>query len=65
MIGYEIGSSPAGAKTSLAQHGGENDLNANMATLLARGFCGSQVSRATSNPRTRNLTSRELQLEAL
>jgi hypothetical protein len=34
----------------------KNDMDANMATLLAR---------ATSNPQTRNFTSRELQLEAL
>ena len=39
---------------------------ANISTFFAMGgeFCGGQVSWATSNPQTINLTSGELQLEA-
>jgi hypothetical protein len=47
MIGYEMGASPTGVY-----------MDVHMATRFARGvFSEGQVSRATSNPPTRNLAS--------
>ena len=48
----------------LHKHGWENDMLANMRTFfLSWGFSRGQVSWATSNPWTKNLTSEELHLE--
>ena len=70
MIGYKMGSSPAGvytiAKASLMKTPSMDekyDMVVNMATLFVGVLSGGQVSWTTLNPRTRNLTSRESQLE--
>ena len=67
-IGYKMGSSLARiyttTKTSSVdnfKHRCKNYMVANMETLFTRGVLWIQVSRAISNPRTRNLASGELQ----
>ena len=66
VIGYTTGPSPTGAYTTAktppmenVKHGWKNDVVANTTTFIAREFSGGQVRWATSNPWTKNLTSKE------
>ena len=65
MIGYKMGSSPAGvyttAMTSPMEHFKHECQHGN--PFLSGNLYESQVCWATLNPLTRNLNSRELQLE--
>jgi hypothetical protein len=45
------------------KHEHKDDMDVNMVTLLLGEFSEGQVYWAISNPQTKNLTSRELQLE--